>query len=836
MSVLENQLIDAAFRGEWAGPSKLPDLTSSTPLTPPQQAEITIDGAFLRKLLLDLVNSPANTQNPRMYGVRLRGAIIEGEIDLSDCTGRQGASLPPLLLEDCIIRNGDLAKRDIVCENTLAKQEIRRAINATNARLSRLSLNRCRVDGRIDLTGAKLDGDLEINDIAPLNSDCPCQIFARRCRINGSVIAKNAQLKIPAGLRTEFDVSDYALNLVNAEIRGSIMLQPDFRAEGGVDVRGARVSRDIWAEAATFIALDRIAFRAQSLQCDGVVALRGLKKKEAFCNVQGCLDFIGATIGYLDLRGVHIDKSPNENKGEQEKKELANKNYLLRLELARVKGDLRLDRRSETDETTKTVINGHIDAFNLRVGGDLTLHDLTTSIDLTSSHVERNLSVKNAIMKAPGDQKYGLLARNMTIGNDCDLDTVSGTVNLELSRIGGELKVYADNLAILNAKDAEVRGSVIISGTFYSIMEGPSLCFDGGKYLSGFSIGNCEFRQDSEKWSLKFLPSAFDPILSIENAYIENNFRVTEVKSEHAGPVTISLRGLKARVFHHRPEKSWADGIKLKLDGFQYERVDTKAFETKTSVKASTEKTKNWCECFWEFLCSVSVRSVEKESVKAYKHWLSLQESYKTADGHDPQPYEQLARALHNDGKYDDAKHITLEKLSLERKLLPCSSKKLFLGCMEKLKYGLFPRRSVCLFLFVWVAGGFAVCFSNYHSESGKPILVRHSIAASTLSLSTASLPAPKTDDRLAVGMKVSKPNEIAQERHCGEEVNSWWYALDVLIPLLNLKQEERCSITTRNYGYWWRFFEALYAICGAIITPIMLLSVTGMLRRYIER
>ena len=82
---------------------------------------------------------------------------------------------------------------------------------------------------------------------------------------------------------------------------------------------------------------------------------------------------------------------------------------------------------------------------------------------------------------------------------------------------------------------------------------------------------------------------------------------------------------------------------------------------------------------------------------------------------------------------------------------------------------------------------------------------------------------------------KASKRDDIAKEQRCGEEVNSLWYALDVLVPLANLKQEDMCSITRRDDGYWWRFFEALYAICGAMIT-IMLLSVTGMLRRYIER
>ena len=107
MSTSEKELIDATFRGEWAGFSALPDLSL---LSPQEQADITISGTFLRELLLGLrikKNSPPK-------GVRLRGVIIDGELDLSDCTGRGGAPLPSLLLEHCIIRDGNLVKWDVV--------------------------------------------------------------------------------------------------------------------------------------------------------------------------------------------------------------------------------------------------------------------------------------------------------------------------------------------------------------------------------------------------------------------------------------------------------------------------------------------------------------------------------------------------------------------------------------------------------------------------------------------------------------------------------------------------------------------------------------------------
>ncbi len=189
-----------------------------------------------KEILLGLIRSPAVAgQDPRVRGVRLRGAVIKGEIDLSDCTGIRGAPLPPLLLEYCVIDGTTV-------------NDIPIAIDASNARIYRLSLNRCRVAGRIDLTNAVLEGDLEISNIAPLDTRS-CQIFGRQCQINGSVIAENAHLRTQP-TKSDVDDMDYALNLVNADIHRSLILQPAFHAEGGVNIRGIRVNRDIWAEAA----------------------------------------------------------------------------------------------------------------------------------------------------------------------------------------------------------------------------------------------------------------------------------------------------------------------------------------------------------------------------------------------------------------------------------------------------------------------------------------------------------------------------------------------------------------------------------------------------------
>ena len=130
------------------------------------------------------------------------------------------------------------------------------------------------------------------------------------------------------------------------------------------------------------------------------------------------------------------------------------------------------------------------------------------------------------------------------------------------------------------------------------------------------------------------------------------------------------------------------------------------------------------------------------------------------------------------------------------------------------------------------VAGTLAFHTVNHH-WSGDPVLVLHSPAVSTLAL-------PLQDDKVdgpPGGMRMNSENiYIIRELPCDEEVDAIWYAVDVFVPLLDLRLEERCSITTREEGVVFRAFSVIYKIIGAIVTPIMLLSVSGTLRRYIEK
>lgn len=81
-----------------------------------------------------------------------------------------------------------------------------------------------------------------------------------------------------------------------------------------------------------------------------------------------------------------------------------------------------------------------------------------------------------------------------------------------------------------------------------------------------------------------------------------------------------------------------------------------------------------------------------------------------------------------------------------------------------------------------------------------------------------------------------------AADTPCNIGVNSLLYAIDVFIPLLDLNQEERCTIrSAADDGQpdpyrWWRLGKALYEIIGWIVISLTILTLSGVMRRDLER
>ena len=506
MTPIDRLIVEAARRGTWA------DISTGLPAH--DAPNVSVSASLLRDLLLGTASVLGDCPAP--LGVRIRGAVIEGVLDLQDCCGSDGRGLPPLLLERCRIV-GDVAQPE------------HWVIVGDHSEFSRLTLRDCSA-GRISLHGARIRSDLDLDGLHPLDGQRSCQVFADGSRLDGSVTARGAKLRIPPGLKLARDpsIADYALNFRHSHIQGSLLLQPDFVAEGGVNLGRATVQGNVWAESAQLLAARSTAFSAQSLSCQGVVALRGSTRdgRSLQCMARGGVDLLDASLGWLDMRGIDISKEvPDDEPGA----------WALTLSALRVRDHLWLQSLSDAIPTrikgSVDMVGCHvggdlvmsdvfieapssqaIEARNMRIGGSLRLDRFNHPIQLEGSHIDHDLLAINANI-APATDGYSLMARNVQVGNDMWIAEFQGSINIELARIGGALMIRGKDLAAVNAKDLEVRGSVTLSGTARQADESQTLRFDGGKYHGEFSIEGLRFRPFKER----------SIVLSIEDAMIERD-------------------------------------------------------------------------------------------------------------------------------------------------------------------------------------------------------------------------------------------------------------------------------------------------------------------------
>ncbi|HEX9964624.1 MAG TPA: pentapeptide repeat-containing protein [Allosphingosinicella sp.] len=101
--------------------------------------------------------------------------------------------------------------------------------------------------------------------------------------------------------------------------------------------------------------------------------------------------------------------------------------------------------------------------------------------------------------------------------------------------------------------------------------------------------------------------------------------------------------------------------------------------------------------------------------------------------------------------------------------------------------------------------------------------------------------PAGKLQMERGGGTRYETKLAFVEPSPCNLDVSSVLYAADVFIPVLDLDQESRCSIrhadphSGREYT-GWRFLKAIYELLGWIVTSLVILVLSGVMRRDLER
>lgn len=291
----------------------------------------------------------------------------------------------------------------------------------------------------------------------------------------------------------------------------------------------------------------------------------------------------------------------------------------------------------------------------------------------------------------------------------------------------------------------------------------------------------------------------------------------------------------------------------LRLDGFEYRRI-TPVGETQPGTADDLGEKLNRFSAPRQ---SVSpVRSIVRfirghlrirdSDVSRRLAWLELSHGEHDASHFNPQPYEHLARVWRSEGKFHAADEVTFQRLQQERRRPPAMFGFVKWALIEvPFKWGLsVPRAGLTVLLCIFI--GWMGTEAANHGEirvppisthrgewsvpvPGGPVLMTQLTAVSAVASRAADT---GNVEPVVVAGPVSDPLD---EIECRDQVETLFFAVDVFVPFLDLRQESECAISDRNSAWGWRWAKSIYAIAGWYVISMFVLTASGLLRRQVE-
>ncbi len=201
-----------------------------------------VRGEALGRILLGLPVcldgvAEAKSIRPHWNGARLRRATVTGPLILDDVVAADGGAFPPLDFQECVFP-------EIV---SLCRARLRH-LSLAGSSLSHLRGVSITVAGPVDLSRIS---SAETGATTGAAGRGLCWVELREAEIEGGLIAAGARLVAPVKRPGTFvgrRRPEYALDLRAATIGNELALSPDFEACGGVNIRSARIDKDVMAQ------------------------------------------------------------------------------------------------------------------------------------------------------------------------------------------------------------------------------------------------------------------------------------------------------------------------------------------------------------------------------------------------------------------------------------------------------------------------------------------------------------------------------------------------------------------------------------------------------------
>jgi hypothetical protein len=429
------------------------------------------------------------------------------------------------------------------------------------------------------------------------------------------------------------------------------------------------------------------------------------------------------------------------------------------------------------------------------------------AIYLHSATIHRHLQIIGA--RLDGDGASALYAHEMSVGGDLLLLSkherpfaARGPVRLRGSRVGGFFNVAG---ACIDGKSAQPDDDALPRTT--DALDASFMRIELDACLAGIvSRGSVLFRSTHVGGELTVQNArldgdgadAFDGSFTHVHSLVlkDNNTIVGPLRLTHASAAVLD---------DNLPGYGDPATAPIELDGFRYDSLH------ECDLTSDGDR----------FSCALSRIA-----------WLSRRREYQ------PQPYTQLASVLARQGRKADSREVLIAKLDedLQRRRRdiagslpwPALSKRLIFASSwlfsRLFGYGLDPTRAIRTIFAALLIGWLVVAWANWR---GAMVVDQQPIAGAVF-------------DGSRIGA-ARATDAVYDNVPCADSIEPALYALDVFIPLVDLRQESKCEVGMASGAetellpgelQFYRLFKALYAVAGWLIVSLAILTFSGVLQR----
>lgn len=553
-----------------------------------------IRAEVIRRLFLAVPFDGEDEGNVLRHGLHLKGLWIRGSLNLAGLNRGYDREAPPAIFENCHFEgdnpgHGELLMADIVLsEGHFAK------LSFKGSRFVDLVADNVIVNGPVDLshvssaecfarkgTGcrrspseAAFDYPLvtigEAEDGAePKRRKLPrCAANFTGARIQGDFRASHATLCVLPKAES-FDSAagkrPYALKLSGAKISGSVVLQPEFSAHGGVAIAQAHVDETIWMQGIRCSAeWEEAAIALSYTRCGGIISLTSCDRSNPDASstrdrvlTYGLINFYGTeTVGEVHIGAGRYAAALSDDQDSRD---------AILFFQSKIGGLIRLTR----DPTDMPEIGGALRLHNCSAGG-LTIEARMPRAESTARNREHALRLNNCQIHGDVDVRFERVESpsGSPLVGTCASNKISGDFtfgganffrDLDLSNVvcGGALRVSGAVLQS-NLKPNALDDQPQPSAAADIPPDLTTLSLKNGRVEGMLLVGQCnaqviELRNCRAGGNVKLQGLRIRDKLDASNMRVEGEFQVRGVVADalHSRPGAAGTEA--AKVESHRP-------------------------------------------------------------------------------------------------------------------------------------------------------------------------------------------------------------------------------------------------------------------------------------------